>query len=385
MPSTWRLATVTKQQGQLDSITEFLSNSDNLKAVEIIVPIGQNIKKAITTADNLVSSAVRSFEIVWDREEKKLAFWLVSSESDIENYKDSFSAVYPNVEFVEIDQTIPSWDDKTQEYHVFDASVRHGHFFSVMNYSKYPDLITHISNTIMKSQNGWIQFVFQSYDTTRKIERIGTRIDEMYKKVTDHKFVSLKEEIIYSNKKPHDHPEISGAFARNYKTLRQHSENKVINPQFIMSIRGIVNARVDLDFDFEIVQNLAFENVKTTFENITKYPYEHSKFYTDEKNAKHAKIDKKKTKYQRIDIFPLRLLPKPDKLLDSAISHYVGTNIIGKYHKRKPLPFLVLNTREMPLFVNLPDSTVKYIRLTRDQNMPKSVTNKDGFEIGEIL
>ena len=110
MPSTWRLATVTKQQGQLDSITEFLSNSDNLKAVEIIVPIGQNIKKAITTADNLVSSAVRSFEIVWDREEKKLAFWLVSSESDIENYKDSFSAVYPNVEFVEIDQTIPSWD-----------------------------------------------------------------------------------------------------------------------------------------------------------------------------------------------------------------------------------------------------------------------------------
>ena len=76
----------------------------------------------------------------------------------------------------------------------------------------------------MKSQNGWIQFVFQSHDATRKIERIRIRMDEMYKKVTNHKHVSLKEEIIYNNKKPHDHPEISGAFARNYKILRQHKD-----------------------------------------------------------------------------------------------------------------------------------------------------------------
>ncbi|NIQ05090.1 MAG: hypothetical protein GWO20_04975, partial [Candidatus Korarchaeota archaeon] len=401
-------------------------DTSHLSAVEIIVPIKQDIKKAVTTAGNLISASARSFELVWDRSKNRLAFWLVSHKNDIEHYVETFKSVYPNAAFSRLDHNVPRWfDPENQVYQVFDVSVRHGHFFAVMDYQKVPVLITQISNTIQMAEYGWIQFVFAKYDlATRYMNQLSRRLDSMYQKVTNNKHLSLWEMILYQNRKPHEHPEFHGDFARNYKTLKQHIQTKTVNPQLIMSVRGLVKSDNDdeevggvvndeLDFGFDVIENLSMENIHTTFEHCTKNPYEnYYKFYRDRYDDEDdlAEIEcrpvnklKKKTKpeyiriggkkkkrgkdgnqtlLQRISIFPLRLLPEPEKPLTQAVERYVGTNIFGSYHKRRPLPFLLLNTSEMPLFVHLPDNTVQHLRLTRGQTLPRTDNDKNGFRLG---
>lgn len=383
---TWELAITKKQDGQLDRIHEFMPSKDNLKAVELFVPLDRDINKAVTATSNLASSSTRSFEIVWDKQKKRLSFWIASGEKDIESYKETFETVYPNLEFSDLDHTVPDWFNKTDnQYQIFDASVRHGHFFAVMDHLRRLDLITHISNAIQRSQNGWIQFVFRLQDVAGLLHGIGWRLDSMNRKVTNMKHASIWDSL--TDTKAHKHSEFGKDFARNYKTLRQHSEAKVINQQLIMSIRGLVKTDVELDFNFEVIQNLAFEAVKTTFEHVTKYAYSNTRLFynNDEKKAQYIQLGKDKTRLQRIDMFPSRLLPEPKKLIRKAVSNYCDTNLIGSYHTRKPLPFLILNASEMPLFVNLPDSTVKHIRLTRGQNIPKAIMDKQGFDMGELL
>ena len=165
MESKWNLAVESKQQGHPDKVTVF-SNSTNqnknqkelsslsLQAVEIIISVNQDIKKAITTACNLISSSVRSFELIWDKKQNRLSFWLVSNTNDIPHYVDTFKSVYPNAEFVKLDHITPKWFDPKTEYKIFDASVRHGNFFAVMDHQKITVLITQISNTIQMAQQG---------------------------------------------------------------------------------------------------------------------------------------------------------------------------------------------------------------------------------------
>lgn len=391
MAKKWHLAITKKQEGQLDKVIEFKDNENydiepkEFQAVEIIIPIKQDIKKAVTAAGNLASSySIRSFEMVWDKEQNRLSFWLVSKKSDIEHYVDSFRSAYPNAEFIQLEQNVPQWFEPYKEnYKVFDVSVRHGHFFAVMDYQKTPILITQISNTIQMSQRGWIQFVFQRYDATSIVNMLGRRFDSMRKKVTNTNHLSTLEMIISENKKPHEHPEFHADFARNFKTLKQHAETKTINPHVIMSIRGLVKSNDDLDFRFDVIENLSMENIHTTFEHCTKNPYDYSKFYNpEEKKADYIKINKNKTNNQRISIFPLRLIPEPEKLLKRAMNRYVDTNFWGSYHTRKPLPFLLLNTSELSLFVHLPDVTVQHLHLTRGQTLPRTNNDKTGFRFG---
>ena len=394
MGSKWNLAVGTKQSGILDDITEFdlptqkknqkESSSLYLQAVEIIVPIDQDIKKAVITAGNLISSSARSFELIWDKKQNKLSFWLVSNVSDISHYVDTFKSVYPNAEFEKLPYNTPKWFDPRTNYKIFDASVRHGNFFAVMDHQKIPALITQISNTIQMAQQGWIQFIFQKYDITNHIRSFSHTLDSMKRKISNTKHRSGIESVLSDYIPSHDHPEINGDFARNYKTLKHHAESKMINPQMIMSIRGLINSDDDLDFGFDVIENISLENIHAPFEHCTKNSYDdYTKFYhSDPKKAKYIKINKRNTYYQRIDMFPLRLLPKSEELIQKAISHYAGTNIFGRYRKRKPLPFLLLNTSEMPLFIHLPDATVKYLRMTRTKILPRTSSDKLGFRLG---
>jgi hypothetical protein len=394
MGSKWNLAIGTKQSGTLDDITEFdspiqkknqkESSSLSLRAVEIIIPINQDIKKAVITAGNLISSSARSFELIWDKKQNKLSFWLISNVSDITYYVDTFKSVYPNAEFIHLDYITPKWFDPRTNYKIFDASVRHGNFFAVMDHQKTPALITHISNTIQMAQQGWIQFIFQRHDITNHIHNFSYALDSMKRKISNTKHRSGIESVLSDYIPSHDHPEINGDFARNYKKLKHHAESKMINPQMIMSIRGLINSDDDLDFGFDVIENISLENIHAPFEHCTKNSYDdYAKFYnSDPKKAKYIKINKRNTNHQRIDMFPLRLLPKSEELIQKAISHYVGTNIFGRYSTRKPLPFLLLNTSEMPLFVHLPDVTVKCLRMTRGQTLPRVSHDKLGFRLG---
>lgn len=394
MGSKWNLAVGSKQPGTLDDITEFdlpiqkknqkESSSLSLQAVEIIIPIDQDIKKAVITAGNLISSSARSFELIWDKKQNKLSFWLVSNLYDITHYVATFKSVYPNTDFEKLPYTTPKWFDPRTHYKIFDASVRHGNFFAVMDHQKIPVLITQISNTIQMAQQGWIQFIFQKYDITNHIRSFSQTLDSMKRKISNTKHRNWFESAFPDYMESHDHPEINGDFARNYKTLKHHAESKMINPQMIMSIRGLINSDDDLDFGFDVIENISLENIHAPFEHCTKNSYDdYTKFYNpNPKKAQHIKINKRNTDHQRIDMFPLRLLPKSEKLIRKAISHYAGTNIFGRYRTRKPLPFLLLNTSEMPLFIHLPDVTVKHLRMTRTKILPRTSSDKLGFRLG---
>ncbi|MDH3779431.1 MAG: type IV secretion system DNA-binding domain-containing protein [Nitrosopumilus sp.] len=393
MVSKWTLAVESKQLGALDKITEFSSPNQKknqkesslpLRAVEIVIPIDQDIKKAVITAGSIISSSVRSFELIWDKKENRLSFWLVSNIHDITHYVDAFKSVYPNADFENLDYTIPEWFDPRTNYKVFDASVRHGNFFAVMDHQKTPALITQISNTIQMAQYGWIQFIFQRHDITNYINSFSQILDSMKRKVSNTKYRSEPESLFSDYFQLHNHPEFGGDFARNYKTLKHHAEFKTINPQMIMSIRGLINSDGDLDFGFDVIENISLENIHAPFEHCTKNSYDnYRKFYnSDPKKAQYIKIGKRNTNCQRIDMFSLRLLPKPEGLIQKAFDNYAGTNMFGRYHKRKPLPFLLLNTSEMPLFIHLPDVTVKHLRLTRGQTLPRTSSDKIGFRLG---
>ncbi len=409
--SKWKIAVESKQKGQLDSVNVFNTiNSDkrrdskndndelvssSLQAVEVIVPLKQDVKKAVFTAGNLISSNVRSFEMVWSKKQNRLSFWLVSHKDDIAHYVATFKSVYPNAEFDKPASIIPDWfAPQKNQYKIFDASVRHGNFFAVMDYQRTPSLITQISNTIQMAQYGWIQFVFQRHDITNYINGFSDMLDSMKRKISNTKHRNWLESFFSDYFKSHDHPEINGDFANYYKILKQHAGVKTINPQMIMSVRGIVQSDDELDFGFDVIENISMENIRTTFEHCTKNSYDndYAKFYnSDPKKAQYIQIGrnkatKKKKQYQRIDMFPLRLLPKPESFLQKAMAEYVRTGpLLDRYYTRKPLPFLLLNISEMPLFVHLPDATtVRNLHITRGQTLPRTTSNRFGFRLGQF-
>ena len=93
-----------------------------------------------------------------------------------------------------------------------------------------------------------------------------------------------------------------------------------------------------------------------------------------------------KKHFERQSLFELRLIPAAKKPLEDAISNYFNTSkITGSYKIRKPLPFLMLNNDEMPLFVHLPDAvTTKNLPTSRNVSLPSKSTSKNGFNIGYI-
>ncbi len=151
----------------------------------------------------------------------------------------------------------------------------------------------------------------------------------------------------------------------------------------------------------DAIQTLQVENVQAReIEKLEKYSYDHRKFYNNTKPKKNfIRIGKEKTDKQRIVLFTKRLLPKIRCLRDAVsrycTPHWASILLSGlsfffdfnyyMYHTRKPLPFLVLGTDELHLFVHLPDGTIPNVKITRGQSIPDVTTPKDLFSLGGKL
>ena len=83
-------------------------------------------------------------------------------------------------------------------------------------------------------------------------------------------------------------------------------------------------------------------------------------------------------------MFDLRLIPNPKNFMNSTIKDYFEKTILtAEYKTRKPMPFLILNPSELPLFVHLPNPTAtRNIQTTRNVSLPSKLVNKRGFNIG---
>ena len=147
----------------------------------------------------------------------------------------------------------------------------------------------------------------------------------------------------------------------------------------IMSIRGLVQSDDAMEY-------LSFDDIQSNHDHLISYSYDYSKFYNRKLKTAGTpiKISNQKKKFQRISMFELRLIPLPRRFLERAIKDYFEQSVLfGRYKNRRPLPFLILNTLELSLFVHLPNpTTTKNLQTTRNVSLPSKQTSKIGLNIG---
>ncbi len=389
----WSLSNIQKQQGQLDKAREFLGILDKstISCCMVIVPITIDVKHAILAASGLVNKSeknqwnnkIRSFEIWWDSKQRQLKIVLAAqSRLDLENFKTSFGVMYPNCSFIDLKKITPDWFSIDNNYKIFDISLYHGHYSTILDKTDLHQLITQLANTIQLTDKAWIQFVFAPYNFTPYLKSHLNRLNQKIKYVTSKKYKTWIDDL--QNKKPYENPENGLDFYNHYKILEKDSATKMQDSHVIMSIRGLIQSDNN-----DFINSISFDDIKSNYDHLTTYTYDYSKFYnTKPKRAgSPITISRKKKHFERISMFELRLLPSPRKFLEKAIKDYFEQSLIfGNYKERKPLPFLILNPSELSLFIHLPNpATTKNIQTTRNVALPSKQTNKTGFNLGYFV
>jgi len=82
--------------------------------------------------------------------------------------------------------------------------------------------------------------------------------------------------IINPNKEPGPHPEFGGDFYNNYRPLLKHATTKMQSSHVLMSIRGLIQNDRDIELNFDEIESMPVENIRSNFEHLTKYKYLYS-------------------------------------------------------------------------------------------------------------
>ena len=397
MGKFWSLSQ-EKQAGILDSVRNFLGQpNSNVSCCSLKVPISMDVKSAIQTIPGLISSApeaIRSFEIWWDGKNKQLKYVLsAQNKLDLANYKISFQNVYPNVSFVTQQETIPEWFSPQSSYEIFDVSLHHGHYSTVLDTAtnQQHQLITNLSNSLQLYDNAWIQFVFTPYNFISYLRNHQRRLDSRIKYVTGKNYRTWIDDI--TNQKSYENPENGLDFYNNYKDLLKDSREKTQDMQVAMSVRGLIQSNDDGDDNNSNNNNnnnrssLSFEQIKSRHDHLTTYSYNYRSFYQEKYKKAGAPITisrHTKKNHPRLSMFDLRLIPNPKNFMGSSIKDYFEKTILtAEYKTRRPMPYLILNPSELPLFMHLPNpTTTRNIQTTRNVSLPSKLVNKTGFNIG---
>ena len=392
MGNYWSLSNIQKPNGQLDSVRDFLGITDKPKisCCQVIVPITTDVKLAIQSASNILGlpsknpyhNTVRSFEVWWDGTKKQLKIVLAShSPQDLESFKIAFSQMYPNATYSDLKAIAPEWYTVSKDYDIFDVSTHHGHYSTLFDKSNAHGTVTRIANTIQLADFAWIQFVFAPFNFTPYLKSHHNQLNRRIKFVTSKKFRHWIDEI--KETKPYENPENGMDFYNTYKAMQSDTSQKMQKSHVIMSIRGLLSSPENDDNNLE---SIPFDDIKSNYEHLTSYTYDHFKFYNKKPKTAGSPITISgvKKNFERQSMFELRLIPAAKKPLENAIGNYFNTSrLTGNYKIRKPLPFLVLNNDEMSLFVHLPDAvTTKNLQTSRNVSLPSKVTSKRGFNLG---
>ena len=352
-----------------------------MAACSVVVPMEMDKKEAILAAGGLVSAGIRSFEVWWDGDEKRLQFVLAGEQQDMSSFKQAFANMYPNAYFADLKESVPRWFDKNLEYQIFDVGTYHGHYTAIFDKARAHQIITQIANTIQLSRHAWIQFAFRHYQFNSFLRHHVSRLDEKAREIKRGKYLSTSEVFLHSDKTPHEHPELGYDYTNNYAGLQKHATLKMQGAHLLMSIRGLVRSDAELNLHFDEIEALPVENIHSGHEHLTKYRYKHDNFNAREKGNL-VKIQGTKQKCQKIEMFQSRLLPDPRAFLDKASSRYFEKGWFSGYKERAPLPFLILNLSEMPLFIHLPNPSTPNIDTTRGVKLPAKPSEKQGGNMG---
>ena len=390
----WRLANRLKQHGALDETGTFLDAPAKISAYKVSVPLESNDAVASGAVGGLVSAGIRSMELWWNGEGQQLDIVIAAGEHNIEPYKQAFSIMYPQADFIRSKTSQPEWYDEYEPYHYFDVSWRHGHFAGTIKDVKW--FTTHLASAIQINKYAWIQAVWKTTDLSSLMIRYSDA------------FEAAKE----TNKNNQE-------FTRNVGTIGRDIQNKTQGPHVIMSVRGLCNfgaAEWDSDYSVRTTHSiggksledmpnlpeedvhvvsldgvksdgtdgigiLPYEGVESEYDYLVKNRYFYDRMYSHV-DGTHITVAGKDIGHQRSYIFPGRLMPDPKETLPKAISHYTSTNMRGNYRARTPLPYMILKPPELFSFVKLPDPKTAHMTTTRNQAIPIISSDKKGFNIG---
>ncbi|MCE2499115.1 MAG: hypothetical protein J4F28_09095 [Nitrosopumilaceae archaeon] len=383
--SKWHISNRKMPKGQLADVRRLIRGPERSSARSVIVPIESDRPGAAGVAGGLAGEQIRSFEMWWDAAESKLRFAIVADERDADNFERAFQVMYPNAAFDNMRETVPAWFDRRSAYRVFDVGTRHGHYATIFDEPcGEHSLITRMASAIQSVSHAWIQFVFVRLDCTSFLRTHMTRLDGWFMEINRGNYTSWGDEIM--GRKPRKHPELGYDLASNYKGLKKHVVAKMQGAHLIMSIRGLVQGSggEDVDLPFDKVSALSVDGIDSAYEHLTKFRYKYDRFCSDAKKSRIRMPGPRGARDHRICMFESRHLPDPDQYFGRAISQYFDRGWWGLrgYQARRPMPFLILNPAEIPLFVHLPDPSTPNIDTTRSVRLPSKPSEKTGAGIG---
>ena len=385
--SRWRISNKRMPRGQLADVKRFMRGPERLSARSVTIPIESDPQRAADVAGGLAGDQIRSFEMWWDAAESRLRFVIISDERDMDDFERAFRVMYPNAAFDGMSETVPAWFDRRSEYRVFDVGTRHGHYATVFDGPGASSLITSMAGAVQSAGHAWIQFVFARFDCTPFLRAHMSRLDGRFAEINRGEYTSWGDEI--TGGKPRRHPELGYDLTSSYKGLKKHAMAKMQGAHLVMSIRGLIQGSGDgdgrdADFPFDKVSALSVDGIDSAYEHLAKFRYRYDRFYSDTKKSLVGVPGPRGAPDHRICMFESRHLPDPGKYFGRATSQYFDKKWWGfrGYQTRRPMPFLILNPAEVPLFVHLPDPSTPNIDTTRGVRLPSKPSEKAGAGIG---
>lgn len=382
MGSWWRIANRSRQEGQLDHAKAFLPRTGELSACSVSPPMDMDKKAAIDMAGALCSGRARSLEIWWDGPKHTLQIVLVAEAQDMGRFQAGVAGMYPGAAFSDMGRTTPEWyDPAASAYRIFDVGLRHGHYAAAYDTERVHQLMTQVAGSVQSYEYAWVQVVFARCDLTGPLDRHAQRLDARYKEIRRGNYLSFWEQVLHSNAKPHDHPDLGRDFMNNYPRLRRDALLKRQGGHILLSMRGMAQADSDVTLPLDGIGAPPAGGSGTAYEHLTTYPYKYDRFYSDKKKSR-IRLRGQKDASQRIAIFESRLLPAPARLLEEACSVYFDKGWSGGYRQRPPLPFVILAPSELLLFAHLPDPSTPNMGITRGAPPPPRPSGKAGAGLG---
>ena len=384
----WKISNARKQKGRLDEITDFIGQGAERKAMEVSIPLNSDENMIKHAAAGLASDTVRSFEMWWNGETKKLKIVLVTVPDDAQIYKQAFLNMYPGAQITPLKKPDPDFYDKTIPYKIFDVGYYHGHYTAAFKEDEAQWVLSNIANTIQSAQSAWIQVVFCKYDFTfflnKHVNVIGTHHNRIQKNATGGSILDGMKINFSGKARPEarkEHPETNGDFQNNYPALHTDAVKKRAGPHTMVSIRGLIDTGTISDIN--VVDSISFEPIRCAYDYLTTFKYRHSSFYNRNLDkADYIMVEQQHTMKQRIDMFPFRLLPDVRKFGYGIFDKYVHKGVVGSYKPRRSPPFIIALPNEMPTYVHLPKPSTPNVATTRGAVMPSQQIDKPGFNIG---
>lgn len=340
----WRLCLPEKPEGALyEAITDGgVIVMKQPSSVRVKIPIDLHYKPSeissfVEQLVNLRAGVLRALEVEWDRNEELFRIWLTAEKGDLPAFVEAFRSVFKvDVEEGPVENYAPAWLKEIDDSAVFfDAELRHGHSYIILNTQKSGSLLTSLLTTLTGAEYAFLQIVWTHVPVHSWLIKLKEK-GEGKKRVVETPRVKVRKNAsgrwVYARI---PHWEKISDFTQAHNLLSKHLLEKAAKPTLIVSVRGVIHggSLKAEELPFAIVDELPFAIVEgpigRVMEHLEPYGYPATP--------------------SLLRLLHTRAVPKPNKHLKKHVKRY------WTYLPRQPLPFLILLPQELGLFVHLPD------------------------------